>query len=114
MRTCVGCRDRATPSDLIRIVALVSGSTVLVVPDPRRSAPGRGAHLHPSSACLELAVRRKAFTRALRVDGTIELAAVRAYLADLESPAVPPDRKQAPPRPRRPAGHTDEKRSTRS
>ncbi len=73
------------PSDLIRIVANVSGSAVSAVPDPLRSAPGRGAHLHPSSACLELAVRRKAFTRALRVEGPIELAAVRAYLADPQS-----------------------------
>ncbi|MDQ3628547.1 MAG: YlxR family protein [Actinomycetota bacterium] len=92
VRTCIGCRDRATPSDLIRIVALVSGSAVSAVPDPRRSAPGRGAHLHPSPACLELAVRRKAFTRALRVQGPVELDAVRAYLTGLAGSSVsPPD-----------------------
>jgi uncharacterized protein len=39
----------------------------VVVPDPLGSAPGRGAHLHPTTACYELAVRRKAFGRALRV-----------------------------------------------
>ncbi|MBA2551027.1 MAG: YlxR family protein [Nocardioidaceae bacterium] len=92
VRTCIGCRDRVTPSELIRIVAVVSGSAVTAVPDPRRSAPGRGAHLHPSLACLELAVRRKAFTRALRVEGQIELAAVKAYLGDPEgSLTSPPD-----------------------
>lgn len=40
-----------------------------VVPDPRGTAPGRGAHLHPTTACYELAVRRKAFGRALRWSG---------------------------------------------
>lgn len=40
-----------------------------VVPDPAGTAPGRGAHLHPTPACLDLAVRRKAFGRALRVTG---------------------------------------------
>ena len=29
------------------------------------TAPGRGAHVHPTRECYELAVRRKAFTRAL-------------------------------------------------
>ena len=39
----------------------------VVVPDPLGTAPGRGAHLHPTTECYELAVRRKAFGRALRV-----------------------------------------------
>ena len=38
-----------------------------VLPDPTGTAPGRGAHLHPTTACLDLAVRRRAFARALRV-----------------------------------------------
>ncbi len=37
-----------------------------VVPDPTATAAGRGAHLHPTPECFELAVRRKAFARALR------------------------------------------------
>ena len=37
-----------------------------VVPDPDGTAPGRGAHLHPTAECYDLAVRRKAFARALR------------------------------------------------
>jgi uncharacterized protein len=40
---------------------------LVVVPDPLGIAPGRGAHLHPTTACYELAVRRKAFGRALRI-----------------------------------------------
>jgi predicted RNA-binding protein YlxR (DUF448 family) len=41
----------------------------VVVPDADATAPGRGAHLHPTTACYDLAVRRKAFARALRVTG---------------------------------------------
>jgi uncharacterized protein len=40
-----------------------------VVPDPAATAPGRGAHLHPTPECYELAVRRRAFARALRHAG---------------------------------------------
>jgi predicted RNA-binding protein YlxR (DUF448 family) len=57
-----------------------------VVPDPLGTAPGRGAHLHPTTACYELAVRRKAFGRALRVSagsvpGGLESGAVGEYVA---------------------------------
>jgi len=57
-----------------------------VVPDPQGTAPGRGAHLHPTTECYELAVRRKAFGRALRHDGGgapggLDTAAVGEYVA---------------------------------
>jgi predicted RNA-binding protein YlxR (DUF448 family) len=57
-----------------------------VVPDPQGTAPGRGAHLHPTTACYELAVRKKAFGRALRVTGgkatgALDSAAVGEYVA---------------------------------
>ncbi len=57
-----------------------------VVPDPQGTAPGRGAHLHPTTACYELAVRRKAFGRALRVPGGLESAAVGEYVAAHANP----------------------------
>ncbi|WP_460301170.1 YlxR family protein [Actinocorallia aurea] len=63
-RTCVGCRDRAARADLLRVVA-VGG---VLVPDPRKRLPGRGASLHPESGCLEQAIRRRAFSRALRLE----------------------------------------------
>jgi hypothetical protein len=56
----------------------VSGG--LVLPDPDRRAPGRGAHLHPVAACLDLAVRRKALPRAFRVPGPLDASAVREYV----------------------------------
>jgi predicted RNA-binding protein YlxR (DUF448 family) len=57
-------------------------TALTVVPDPRRRMAGRGAHLHPDQRCVELADRRRAFARALRVSGPIDPAPVRAYLAN--------------------------------
>lgn len=78
MRTCVGCRLRASAAELLRVVA---GPDATVVPDPRRRLPGRGAWLHPVLECVDLAERRRAFARALRVPGALDPAPVRAYLA---------------------------------
>lgn len=55
-----------------------------VVPDPAATRPGRGAHLHPTIACYDLAVRRRAFGRALRVTVPgLDSAPVALYLASL-------------------------------
>jgi len=80
VRTCIGCRQKATATELIRIVVSDPGPPVTVVPDVRRSAPGRGAHLHPTLQCLELAVRRKAFGRALRVTAAVDHSQVAAHV----------------------------------
>ncbi|WP_261556120.1 YlxR family protein [Frankia tisae] len=79
VRTCIGCRSRAPSSDLLRIV-VDSGE---LLPDARRRMRGRGAHVHPDHTCLDLAERRKAFPRALRVSGPLELGQVRRYLERL-------------------------------
>ncbi|CUR53871.1 conserved hypothetical protein [metagenome] len=83
VRTCVGCRERAAKSELLRVVAGTDaeGRPVLV-PDPAQTAPGRGAHLHPVIACFDLAVRRKAFPRALRVQGALDSEAVGEHLRE--------------------------------
>ena len=73
VRTCVGCRTRAPAAELLRVVARGGA----VVPDGGRPQPGRGAHLHPALDCLELAERRRAFPRALRVPGPLDVSAVR-------------------------------------
>jgi len=52
----------------------------VVVPDPQGTAPGRGAHLHPTTECYDLAVRRKAFGRALRVPAGLDSAEVGQYV----------------------------------
>ncbi|MEW1720789.1 YlxR family protein [Streptomyces sp. NPDC093109] len=72
-RTCVGCRERAAKSDLLRIV--LDGEQC--VPDPRGTLPGRGAYAHPVLNCLDLAVRRRAFPRAFKVQGPLDTARLR-------------------------------------
>ncbi|MFE9024406.1 YlxR family protein [Streptomyces sp. NPDC007808] len=75
-RTCVGCRERAAKTDLLRIVAIEDEC----VPDPRGTLPGRGAYVHPALVCLDQAVRRRAFTRALRAPGALDTKALRRYV----------------------------------
>ncbi|NKE63971.1 YlxR family protein [Lentzea sp. PSKA42] len=76
VRTCIGCRTRTLPSELLRVVA-VDGS---VVPDLHRRLPGRGAWLHFDLECLRNAERRRAFPRALRVQGALDVALLREHL----------------------------------
>uniref|UniRef100_UPI0039BF3138 YlxR family protein n=1 Tax=Lentzea alba TaxID=2714351 RepID=UPI0039BF3138 len=51
-----------------------------VVPDVRRRLPGRGAWLHFDLECLRNAERRRAFSRALRVQGSLDVALLREHL----------------------------------
>jgi len=83
VRTCVGCRQRATRDQLLRVVATDAGDGLELVADPERRAPGRGAHLHPVPACLELALRRRAFGRALRVSGGLRTERLEAHVREL-------------------------------
>ena len=88
-RTCVGCRGRAPTTDLLRVVAAEVDGIWSVVPDPLRRLPGRGASLHPVPECLALAERRRAFPRALRREGPLELSPLRtAVLHPEQDPAV--------------------------
>jgi uncharacterized protein len=77
LRTCVGCRVRAAKSDLLRLV-VVEG---LVTPDPGGRLPGRGASIHPDLGCLEMAERRRAFPRAFRRAGPLDVSLLRSHLA---------------------------------
>ena len=81
-RTCVGCRRRAAKNDLLR-VAVVGDACV---PDPRGTLPGRGAYVHPDTVCLDLAVRRRAFPRALRAQGPLDTAALREWVEQGKTP----------------------------
>jgi uncharacterized protein len=76
VRSCVGCKARAAKSSLLRLVVAGDG----IVPDPHARAPGRGAYLHPSLACFELAQRRRVFSRALRVSGSPSVTALALFL----------------------------------
>ena len=93
VRTCVGCRKRAAQPDLVRVVVRPRQAGEPVTPDQRavawldrdRSGQGRGAYLHPTPGCLDLAERRRALPRALRHPGGLDTDVLREQLAALWS-----------------------------
>ena len=78
VRTCIGCRERDGKADLLRIV----GCGTQAVPDPAAVLAGRGAYLHRRKDCFHLAERRRAFGRALRLAGPVDLSLVRDLFED--------------------------------
>ncbi len=102
----MGCRGRAAKATLLRVVG-VGG---VLVPDPAGRLPGRGASVHPDLQCVALAEKRRAFPRALRLAGPLDVTPVRDHVAgqqqsDLRDPdprparggALPARREQAEP-----------------
>ncbi|MGV9803053.1 YlxR family protein [Mycobacterium sp. NPDC003449] len=63
--------------------------THAVTVDPAARLPGRGAWLHLDRQCAELAVRRRAFVRALRITGAPDTSAVIEYVEQFEEPDHP-------------------------
>jgi predicted RNA-binding protein YlxR (DUF448 family) len=62
MRMCVGCREMKPKKELLRVVK--SPEDVITL-DPVGKAPGRGAYVCRSEACLTRAVKQKQLERAL-------------------------------------------------
>jgi predicted RNA-binding protein YlxR (DUF448 family) len=62
IRTCVGCGARDAQGALRRFVMV--GRTLRL--DGFRRAAGRGAYLHPRTACGEAFVRRRGVVRSLK------------------------------------------------
>lgn len=77
-RTCVGCRHRSSRADLLRIVA---ESNVLVF-DTYKKLPGRGAWIHPGQDCLDIAIQRNAFGRALKLNKQPDLSGITKEQAE--------------------------------
>ena len=80
VRTCLGCRQRAPRSSLVRIVARDGRAVV----DTAARLPGRGAWVHPDHGCVENAIRRRAFGRALRV-ADLDIAGLDPTQLDIHS-----------------------------
>lgn len=64
-RTCVVTRRVRSPADMLRFVLGPDGT---VVPDLRARLPGRGVWVTATAGMVEEAVRRRAFSRALKAD----------------------------------------------
>jgi uncharacterized protein len=93
VRTCVGCRKRELAVELLRVVAVPSGNgEYAVIVDTGSNLPGRGAWLHPVPQCAQQAIRRRAFTKALRITGSPDTSAVIEHLGFLGAPDHPGNR----------------------
>jgi uncharacterized protein len=57
-----------------------------VAPDPSASAPGRGGWVHPTPECIDKAITRKAFGRALHFTGVLDTARIRAMAGESTDP----------------------------
>ncbi|WP_165069068.1 YlxR family protein [Marisediminicola senii] len=93
VRTCLGCRQRAPKPSLLRFVV----RDLDIVADPSATLPGRGAWVHPTVDCVDTALKRKAFGRALRNPRvTVNGDALRAHVESPSTGAPPePPREQA-------------------
>jgi uncharacterized protein len=76
VRTCIGCRQQASPGDLVRMVLGPDGDVAF---DLAGGAVGRGAWVHPIEVCLRKAA--KATARSLRADGSADVEALMLSLA---------------------------------
>ena len=72
VRTCLGCRQRDARSHLMRFVSRDG----MVVADAAASLSGRGAWVHPTRDCIDTALKRKAFGRALKAEGNLDVSQV--------------------------------------
>ena len=61
-RQCMGCRERKSKREMIRVVRGTDGTVNL---DFSGKAPGRGAYICPNPECLKKALRSKSLDRSL-------------------------------------------------
>ena len=64
VRRCIGCNAQRPKRELVRVVRSPEGEISI---DLRGKAPGRGAYLCPSAACLAKARKAGRIARALEV-----------------------------------------------
>lgn len=76
-RTCIATRKSGPTDGLIRFVTGPDGA---IVPDLKRNLPGRGCWVTAERGCIDLAVRRNLFRRAMKSD--VHVAADLATIVD--------------------------------
>ena len=65
IRTCIGCRKKATKWELVRIVRNDTGRVSV---DESRKNPGRGAYVCLNPQCIELALTSKKLNKVLKTN----------------------------------------------
>jgi hypothetical protein len=82
-------------AELLRVAAVVDeNGEFAVTVDTTGNLPGRGAWLHPDAQCLHVAIRRRAFVRALRITGSPDLSAVIEHVESVSAGSPHPAREQ--------------------
>ena len=64
-RTCIGCRETKPKREMVRLVRTPEGHLVV---DETGKQNGRGAYLCRRQVCWNAALKRKAVSRALKMD----------------------------------------------
>ncbi|CAN5203922.1 hypothetical protein BH09ACT3_BH09ACT3_10160 [soil metagenome] len=65
------------------------------VVDQSAALPGRGAWVHPTSECVSTAIQRKAFGRALKVEGVLDAEGLRLVIPPSTVPPGSPPLSEA-------------------
>lgn len=78
MRTCIGCRSRASRDELLRLIR-VDGELVL---DFEGRLPGRGAWVHYAPCCVRQMLQSGSYRRAFKTHA-LELRQVEQHLKTL-------------------------------
>ncbi|HHU91693.1 MAG TPA: YlxR family protein [Halanaerobiaceae bacterium] len=71
IRKCVGCDERKSKYDLIRIVYNKDDDSISI--DRRGKAPGRGAYICPDVECLKKARKSNKIARSLKISISEEI-----------------------------------------
>lgn len=81
MRTCIATGNKLPKNELIRLVKTPEG---LVKVDTRSKLGGRGANLTMSMEAFDLAVKKKAISRALKLERSLTKAEIEYLRKDFE------------------------------
>lgn len=85
-RSCLGCREVKPKDELLRFVLDPDG---VVVPDLAKKLPGRGGYTCYRRACLEVAVRKRQFSRSFKGEGrTLSVEETLAMVTGLQEERV--------------------------
>ena len=81
-RTCIACRKKyswdgpASTDTLVRVVR----QDLVLIPDPNRKFPGRGAWVHKK--CVTQAIERKLFKASFKIADNFDHSQLQQFIAD--------------------------------